>query len=196
VGTHRRAVWLFRLLVYPAALGLIAMALHQRAAADDAQNPFRKRVGGGLAIRGWTSQGELITALVRDGRLIAFDTHLRCAVVGDPPKPAMRLRWAASVPAVGNDGVPTFRHGETTWQLTWRSQAGLGHTIVSVVPAVNTPDPSPDEAPRPGATSIVVASVKRDRLIGMLTTTIAVPIAAPTKNESCWVAGVRFSLPT
>jgi hypothetical protein len=199
MGSHSRLVWVVRLVFYPTAIALIAFAWRERRADADpngggAWSPAR--VGSHLATySGRTSQGEPITASVSNGRLVAFDTHLRCTVPSAPRLAPMRLRWGAIVPARGSDGAPTFRDGQTVWLMTWRPALGAGSTIVNrglIAPANDHP------VPGSGATSSIIAKVVRGTLSGDLLTSIAVSHtgtgASPGDYLSCSVSGVRFTL--
>lgn len=69
---NRRLEWIVRLVFYPAAIALIALAWHERqASADDG--------GGGKVVRlvGRTSQGEVMTGELRDGRPDRFAVRVR-----------------------------------------------------------------------------------------------------------------------
>ena len=144
------------------------------------------------AAGGRTTQGEPITAVVRDGRLLGFDTRLRltCMAVGEEPSRLMTLPWRASVPTRGSDGSPTFSRGQTIWQYTWRPVLGPGSTIVDggSVPPVNTAESLP-LAPN-GATSIVTAAVEGDSVTGTLRASVAMEGIA-----TCEASGIRFRLP-
>jgi hypothetical protein len=79
---NRRQEWLVRLLLYPAAIALIALWWHQhQAAADDG--------GGGKVVQlvGRTSQGEVMTGELRDGRPDRFTVRVRyhCPSGGTQP---------------------------------------------------------------------------------------------------------------
>jgi hypothetical protein len=66
----RRLLW-FRLVFYPLAIGLAALALwHGRAPGDDFGDPTASLVGS-------TSQGEPISVSLAGVRPVAFSTHLR-----------------------------------------------------------------------------------------------------------------------
>jgi hypothetical protein len=168
---------LVRLVFYPAAIALAAFAWHEDRPSDDASV-------------GVTTQGERISAIVRNSRLVAFETHLQCT--HDGGFAPMRVHWKGTVPAVGSDGVPTFNDGRTVWQMTWRPALGPRNTIVrrgSTAPANNRPRASG------GATSIVTASVADGTLSGTLLTSIA--LQRPDGSfATCAVSGVRFSLPS
>jgi hypothetical protein len=186
----RRGVpWFVPPLVLAAAIALVAVAGEDggSAAAGRAQEPPPARV----TLTGRTTQGEPITAVVRGERLVAFDTQLRLQCTGgDVGSAPRRLRWSATVPSRGSDGLPTFDHGVIAWQTTWRPALGRRGTVISrrsIAPR--------DDRPRVGnaATSTITAEVRGDTLTGTLLTSIAVKTAGGS-YATCTAGGVRFRL--
>lgn len=119
----RRAVWAIRLVFYPVALGLIALAWHQRHADADvpAVSPAPERT----LLAGTTGRGDPASARYRDGRpdRITFPLEYRCT-----PDLGQRV-WATYIePAeAGDDGRVRARERgtATTWAGGWFGQTTL-----------------------------------------------------------------------
>jgi hypothetical protein len=118
---NRRAVWIVRLVFYPVALGLIAVAWHQRhAAADDA----RPRTSDWAMLAGRTANGDPATARYRDGRPDRITFRLLYACTPDVGWPV----WATYVerPVAADGRVRVRDHGSlTTWSNGWVAETTL-----------------------------------------------------------------------
>jgi hypothetical protein len=183
---RRGLPWFVPPLVLAAAIaGLDLAGQDGRSAASAEHVETRKTMGGR------TTQGEPITAVVRDGRLVEFDTQLRLQCVGgDTASPPRQLHWRAHVPARGSDGLPTFSRGVTVWQTTWRPRLGPGRTVVDRGAISRRND-----HPRMGsaATSTITAELEGETLTGTLLTSITVR-TADGSYASCAAGGGRFRL--
>lgn len=121
--SHRRLVWLCRLVLYPLALGLIAVAWHQRHAnADDGDGgvaPPREAVTAFLT---GTAGADPAAAAVVDGRPVdlAFVLHYRCV-------PDLGDVWAtySGVPTEGGRWRVRLRDRETSWASGWLGEADI-----------------------------------------------------------------------
>jgi len=122
------------------------------------------------SLKGETSQREPITAVVRSGRMMAFDTTLRQRCTRSGESVSVRLPWRATVPIRGSDGQPTFARGRTVWQRTWRPALRRDRTIRdlgSVAPANDASEVGPN-----AATTIVTAHIVAGQLNGSFQTSI------------------------
>jgi hypothetical protein len=189
VESHRRAIWTFRFVAYPTAIALAALAWHEgRPVSQTGVSPAE--IKGQALYRGYTAQGERMTAHVRYGRLTDFDTHLRCAAVWAGPRSTMRLRWHARVPRIGSDGARTVIEGRTVWEHAWLPGLRGERVIVdeTLLPTANEPPPQ-----SAGAMSLLVARVAGTTVRGSMNTSISLR-RADGLNMSCGIGGVRFSL--
>ena len=183
--------WFVPPLVLAAAIALVAVAGDDGRSAAGAERAQRSSAPVRQAMTGRTTQGEPISAVVRGGRLVAFDAQLRLQCIGsDVASTPRRLRWHADVPARGSDGLPTFDQGLTAWQTTWRPALGPRRTVVdrgSIAPR--------NRRARVGnaATSTVTAEVAGAALTGTLMTSIALK-TADGSFATCTAGGVRFRL--
>lgn len=117
----RRQVWIVRLVFYPLAIGLIAIAWHQRqarAGEDGAARPVVRAVLSG------TAGIDRATADLADGRLrdLRLPLHFRCVPeLGDVWAVFQRFEVAPGGDAGGDDGRVRARvtQGDTTWPSGW-----------------------------------------------------------------------------
>ena len=91
-------------------IALAAYAWNERGADRATEAPRPNRV---VAYSGRATQGEPMTAVVRNSRLVAFQTHLRCTAQPEWSSAPLRLLWRAGIPELRDDGAPTFDNGST-----------------------------------------------------------------------------------
>jgi hypothetical protein len=183
MDSRGRRTWLVRLIMFP-AIALAAFAWNQRGADRTTEAAQPNRV---VAYSGRTTQGEPMTAVVRNSRLVAFQTHLQCSAKPGWSSAPLRLLWRAGIPELRGDGAPTFNNGSTVWEVSWLPELGPGNTTVKRRRV---------EQSRVGnaATSTIRASVAGGAVSGSLQTFIVMEWPDGSYG-ACSATGVRFSLP-
>lgn len=126
----RRAVWIVRLVFYPLAIGLIALAWHQRQAGADDVAPARDALP---QLGGLTAEGEAVSArLTRDGEPFALNlpVHFRCTPRGIADNDFWVTYWSQRADGahdrVGGGRLVLHHRGiATTWDDGWSGTSDL-----------------------------------------------------------------------